>query len=192
MTAYNAMVDTGHTTAGYGTVGASNSLLQGDVAVESSLEQMGQLVAEQIPGATGSYTSLADVGVTLGDDGTLSFDAGTFDAALQNDPTSVQSLFTQNSATGTTGVMSQIASTIVSLTDPRTGVIQAELNGFASQQKTMSSEIAADQTEITVYTTQIQNQFTRMNTMLEQYKQMSTALTDDFNSNSSSSTSSVI
>ncbi len=195
VTAYNAMVTSGHTTAGYGTTAASNSLLQGDVGVESSLSQMSQLVAEQIPGATGSYTSLADVGVTLGSDGTLSFDTSTFAAALQNDPTSVQSLFCQDSTTGTTGVMSQMASAIVSLTDPTSGVLPAETRGFASQVKTMSANITADQAQITAYTTQIQNEFTRMNTMLEQYKQMSTALTDAENSatgSSGSSNSSVI
>jgi flagellar hook-associated protein 2 len=196
VTAYNNMVTSGHTTAGYGTTAASNSLLQGDVGVESSLEQMSQIVAEQIPGATGSYTSLADVGVTLNSDGTLAFSTSTFATALQNDPTSVQSLFCQNSSNGTTGIMSQIASTIISLTDPATGVIQAELNGFSSREQTMTTEISSMQTQVSAYQTQLQNEFTQMNTMLEQYKQMATALTDEADSadgtSSSSSSSSVI
>ena len=93
VTAYNNVVTTGHTDAGYGTTTASNSLLQNDDAVQSTLDQLGQVVAEQVPGSTGAYTSLASVGITLNDDGTLSFDQGAFAAALQADPTSVQRLF---------------------------------------------------------------------------------------------------
>lgn len=189
VTAYNAMVQNGQAAAGYGSTAASNTLLQGDPAVNTSLDELSQLIAEEVPGSTGAYTTLASVGITLNDDGTLSFAQDTFAAALQADPTSVERLFVTDPTNGSTGVMGQIASTISSLTDPTTGVVQAEITGFQQQEADMNTKIADMQTQITAYQTQLQTEFTQMNTQLEQYKQISQSLNDDSNASSSSSSS---
>lgn len=189
VTAYNNVVSTGHTTAGYGSTTASNSLLQGDNGIETSLEQLGQVVANQVPGMSGAYTSLASVGITLNDDGTLSFDQSTFNSALQADPTDVENLFVTNPSTDSTGVMGLLTSAINSLTDPSSGPLQAEINAFSSRSTELSTEITNEQQIVSEYQTQLQNEFTQMNTMLEQYKQMSNALNDMTSSSSSSSSS---
>ncbi|MGD0677188.1 MAG: flagellar filament capping protein FliD [Polyangiaceae bacterium] len=190
VTAYNAVVSSGHTTAGYGSTAASNSLLQGDNAVNSSLDQLGQVIAAQVPGTTGAYTTLASVGISLNTDGTLSFDQSTFNTAVQADPSGVQSLFVSNAATGTTGAMGQLTAIINSATDPTSGSIQAEVNGFSTRSTAIGSNITNEQAVIAAYQTQLQNEFTQMNTMLAQYKQMSTALNDMSGTSSSSSSSS--
>ena len=189
VTAYNAMVQNGHSTAGYGKALASNTLLQGDQAVRSSLDQLSQLVAEQVPGSTGAYTTLGSVGISLNDDGTLSFDTSQFQSAMAADPTSVERLFVTDSSNGSTGVMGQMASTISALTDPTSGSIQAELNGFQTRETSMTSELSNMQLQITAYQTQLQNEFTQMNTQLAQYKQIAQSLNEQTNSSSSSSNS---
>lgn len=195
VTAYNDVVNTGHTDAGFGTVTAANTRLQGDEAVNSSLDQLSQLAAEQVPGTSGDYTNLASVGVTLNDDGTLSFDQGTFTSAMEDDPTGVTSLFASASSSSG-GIMNAINSTISSLTDPTDGAITAELDSFSSRNTELTSQISTLQLQVTNYQTQLQAEFTAMNTQLEQYKNESTALTEAFDastgSSSSSSSSSVV
>jgi flagellar hook-associated protein 2 len=189
VTAYNAVVTAGHTDAGYGTAAASNALLQGDGAIRSSLDQLSQLAAEQVPGATGNYTSLGSVGVTLNDDGTLTFDQTAFTAAMQADPTGVTNLFA-SSASSSTGIMNAVNSIVNSQTDPQTGAITAELNSFSTRNSALNSQISSLQLQVSNYQTQLQNEFTAMNSQLAQYKNESSALTQAFANTSSSSTSS--
>jgi flagellar hook-associated protein 2 len=195
VTAYNAVVTAGHTDAGFGTVLATNTLLQGDEAVRSTLDQLSQLVAQQVPGATGTYDNLGSVGVELNDDGTLSFDQSAFTAAMQADPTSVTNLFA-SASDSSSGIMSSINSTINSLTDPTDGAITAELDSFSSRNTELTSQISTLQIQVTSYQTQLQAEFTAMNTQLEQYKNESSALTEAFDASTgtsnSSSTSSVV
>jgi flagellar hook-associated protein 2 len=189
--AYNAVVSAGHTDAGFGTVAATNSLLQGDEAVRSSLDQLSQLVAEQAPGATGNYTSLGSVGVTLNDDGTLTFDQTAFTTAMQADPTGVTNMFASASG-GSGGIMNAINSSISSLTDPTSGSITAELNAFSSRNTELGSQISTLQLQVTNYQAQLAAEFTAMNEQLEQYKNESSALTQAFNTSTSSTSSSVL
>jgi flagellar hook-associated protein 2 len=188
--AYNAVVTAGHTDAGFGTTAAQNTLLQGDQSVEQSLDQMAQLAGEQVGGSSDQYSTLASVGVTLNDDGTLSFDSSTFAAAVQSDPTDVTNLFVTNSSTGSTGVMGAFNNMINTLTDPTTGSIQAEINGFGTRTTNLGTQITNAQARVTAYQTQLQTEFTQMNTLLQTYKTQSTALTQAFDSSSSSSSSS--
>jgi flagellar hook-associated protein 2 len=188
VTAYNSVVTNGHTIAGYGTQAASNPLLQNDSAVRSSLDQLGYLVGESVPGTSGAYTTLASVGITLNQDGTLSLDTSTLSAALAADPTSVERLFVTDSTSGATGVMSQFGSTIDSMTSSQKGgAIQADIDGFTQREQELTTQIANLQTQIATYQTQLQNSFTQMNNTMVKYKQIQQTLNQVYNTNSSSS-----
>jgi flagellar hook-associated protein 2 len=189
VSAYNAVISAGQTDAGYGTTAASNSLLQGDQAIHSSMDQLSQLIGEQV-GSTGNYTTMASIGLTLNDDGSLSFNTSTFAAAVAADPTDVTNMFVSNSATGTTGLMGQFNNVINTLTDPTTGAVQSEINGYQSRITNIGTQITNAQARVTAYQTQLQNEFTQMNTMLQTYKQQSSTLTQSFDPSSSSSSSS--
>jgi flagellar hook-associated protein 2 len=190
VSAYNDVVSSGHTTAGYGSTAASNTLLQADGAIRSSLDQLGQLVSEQVPGTSGAYTTLGSVGISLNTDGTLSFDSSTFSAALQSDPSSVERLLVTDSSNGSTGVMGALGSAIDSLTDPAGGAIQAEINGFQTRSTQLGSEISDAQQRSSQYQTQLQNEFSQMNTQLAQYKTIMSSL-DNGSSSSSNNNSGI-
>jgi len=187
VTAYNNVVKDGHSIAGYGSQKAAMTMLQGDNAVRSSLGQLEQLLGAPIPGTSGSYTTLASAGITLNDDGTLSFDQGTFASALDSDPSSVEKLFVTDPTTGATGIMDTFGSTIDSLTDPTNGVITAEINAFTSQTTELTTEITAEQARISAYQTNLQNEFSQMNATLLKYKQIGNAINSSSNNNSNSS-----
>jgi flagellar hook-associated protein 2 len=186
VTAYNTVVNNGHSAAGYASQTAANSLLQGDVAIRSSLGQLEQLFAHDIPGTTGAYTTLASVGIMLNDDGTLSFDQGTFASALQADPRSVERLFVTDSSNGSTGIMGTIGSAVDSLTDPINGAITAEVQSFPNQSTEIGTEMTDMQQRITTYQTRLQAEFTQMNTTMVKYKQVMNAINPSSNSSNSS------
>jgi flagellar hook-associated protein 2 len=190
--AYNQVIGDGHSDAGYGKTAAANTLLQGDQGIESTLDQIGQLVGEQVPGTSGAYTTLASVGITLNEDGTLSFNTGTFQAAMQADPSGVQRMFVTDASNGSTGIMSQFSNVINMLTDPSSGVLTAEAQGFNSRGTAIGQQITDGQQRVTQYQTQLQTEFSQMNAMLAQYKQMAQSLNESFNSNSNSSSNSVL
>lgn len=192
ITAYNDVVNLGHQDAGYATTNAANTLLQGDTAINSSLDQIAQLVANQVSGATGTYSTLASVGINLNSDGTLAFDATKFSAAVQADPASVKSLFVKDANTGSTGVMSSLFGAIQSLTDPTSGMITAELNAFSSRNTAIGAQVTEMQLRVTNYQTQIQNEFNNMNAQLAQYKNIAQQLNYATNTNNSSNNNSVL
>jgi flagellar hook-associated protein 2 len=187
VTAYNNAVTDGHLIAGYGSQAGQSTLLQGDQAVRSSLDQMANLIAAPVAGTSGAYNTLGSVGISLNDDGTLAFNTATFASAMQSDPASVSRLFVTDATNGSTGVMGTFGATIDSLTDPVNGAITAELNGFNSSTQRIQSEITDDQQRITAYQTQLQAQFAQMNAALATYKQLGASLTAAFNTNNSSS-----
>jgi flagellar hook-associated protein 2 len=191
VTAYNTVVNNGHSTAGFAAQTATNSLLQGDQAVRSSLDQLGQFMAAQVPGSSGAYTTLASVGVTLNDDGTLAFDSTKLASGLLSDPSSVERLFVTDSTNGSTGVMKSIGSMLDSMTNP-TGLIQAEIKGFAARNSEIADQVASEQRRIANYQTQLQAQFTQMNATLAQYKQIFASLNASSGNSSSGSTNNTL
>jgi flagellar hook-associated protein 2 len=192
VTAYNTVVADGHTIAGYGSQVAENTLLQGDQAVRSSLDQLSSLVASPVAGTTGAYTSLGSIGVSLQDDGTLAFNTSQFETAMQSDPASVTRLFVTDASNGSTGIMGTFGTTIDSLTDPTDGAVTAELNGFNDTTQRISNEITDDQQRVTAYQTQLTTEFANMNAALATYKQLGNSLTAAFNTGNNSSSGSVL
>ena len=67
--------------------------LQGDFSARSVISQVRSAVTFPAEGATGAFSSLAELGITTTASGTLSIDDTRLDAALQNDFDSVASVF---------------------------------------------------------------------------------------------------
>ncbi len=193
VTAYNAVVSAGHADAGYGSQTASNPVLQGDQAIRSSLNQLGSLVGEAVPGASGAYATLGSVGVSLNTDGTLSLDTTALTSALAADPASVQRLFVTDSSNGSQGVMGAVTSMVELMTTGSSSPVQAELNGFSSRNTDLSNHIASMQLQATTYQNQLKNTFAKMNATLATYKTMAAQFNaNSGNSSSGSSTNSVL
>jgi flagellar hook-associated protein 2 len=183
--AYNVLVVGGHSVAGYGTQKAQIALLQSDRAVRSTLDQVGHLMSSVVPGATGAYTTLGSVGVSLQPDGTLKLDATKFQAAQASDASSVERLFETDPSTGATGIMGSFISTVDSATSSTSGAVTAELKGFADRDRHLTTQIASQQQRLAGYQTSLTAQFTRMNAALAHYKQVAASLTAAFRTNNS-------
>jgi flagellar capping protein FliD len=101
-------------------------------------------------------------------------------------------MFVTDDSTGSVGVMGQFSDMVDAMTDPGTGALTAEQNAFTDSTQRLNNEITDDQQNIAAYQTQLQTEFANMNAALAQYKQISQSLTQDFDSSTSSSSSSSV
>ncbi|HEY4010587.1 MAG TPA: flagellar filament capping protein FliD, partial [Acidobacteriaceae bacterium] len=123
----------------FSTSSGSEGALSGDTTIRSLqgvLEGIAGYTPSQTSGAT-TVESLADLGITMNDDGSLTLDTSTLDQALQN-PQAVQT-FLQGSALN--GFAQQAASAIGEYSDPTLGSIANEINSLSQQYSSLQSQI---------------------------------------------------
>ncbi len=176
VTAYNNVVTAGHTDAGYASTAASNAVLQSNMGIRSALDQMSGLIDAPITGATGTYTSLGDVGIAVQNNGTLTFDTTKFEGALSNDSTSVTSLFTTTTANPSAGIMSAFESFADRMTGTPGATIDGEVGALQTQSTGLQNEEQTLQTQISQYQTRIQTQFSNLETQINKYKTLDSTI----------------
>ena len=162
ITAYNTVVATGHTSAGYGSVVATNPLLSADRGIETSLSRLSSLMVTTVPGTTGAYQSLSSVGIHVNADGTLTLNSATLAAAVQADPVRVERLFVTDPTNGSTGIMSTFSTTIDGLATNSGAPLQAELAMFTARTKAIVLREADLQRRLDAYTAHLKVQFAAM------------------------------
>jgi flagellar hook-associated protein 2 len=139
-------------------VGQNGGALQADSVINSLTGILGQI--NQYTSGSGNVANLADLGLTLGDDGTLSFDASTFASAS---PADVQQFLGSVGATPTTGsgFLQTVNNDLSSVTDVTTGLIATDYNAVQTEITSDNSQIATDQTNISQLTTNLQQQLSQ-------------------------------
>lgn len=177
------------TTNSSGTTTSSQGVLASDptvVQLQSSLEQALDYVYTPTSGTT-TVSTLSDLGITVGDDGTLTVDSTTLDNALTNNPTDVQNFFEGSSLNGFANSMYSAVNTY---TTPSTGAFAVDLSSIASENSDLTSEIndfengyiASQQTLLTAeYTTAEE----ALQALPEEMQQLNSEL--GFNNNGSNS-----
>ncbi len=170
--AYNRVVYDSHNATGYGGQKASNPLLQSDRVFRSALDQMSNLVGSVVPGTSGAYTTLRSVGVSLQNDGTLSFSSSTFAAAMTADPTAVSKIFVTDASNGSTGVMSSFRTVVNGFIGTSSSPANAEASAMSQRATAIQAQIRDEQARITTYQTNLQTQFTNMEINVAKYKAM--------------------
>lgn len=183
VSAYNDVVNAGHAAAGYGSTKASNAVLAADVGIRRALDRISSLVSGAVPNAAPAFGSLGSVGVSLTRDGTLSFDAAKFDAALGKDSGAVRRLFVTDAATGATGVMKTLGDAISSLVTGEGGAIKSRIDSLAAQSKRLTDSRAAKEQLVATYEQQLRRQFAGLDQAMSRYQTMSNALSSLFTSN---------
>jgi flagellar hook-associated protein 2 len=162
VSAYNATVAAGHAAAGYGTTAASVAGLQSDPGIESTLHQMSALIASLVPNADSTVRTLGDVGITLGNDGTLTLDSSKLTSALATDPTGVERLFVTDPSTGATGVMSTLSTMVTSQATNKGSALQSEISMYQTRNTSLATQVTSMQARVATYQTQLQTEFSNM------------------------------
>lgn len=140
----------------------------GPLAADSTLAlAQNQLLSAVAFGTTGngSINSLADLGISLNNDGTLSVDSNALAGALQNNAAAVQSFFA-GITPGTFGA--NLTNTLNAIADPVNGSIAQDLNGFAQTQNDLTQQIFDFQAQLNTQQQQLTQQYDQVDVTLQE------------------------
>ncbi|MEM6960125.1 MAG: flagellar filament capping protein FliD [Myxococcota bacterium] len=144
-----------------GTVRLGDSL-RGDSALRSTQEQFRLLIVSQVNGLSGEYDTFAQLGVSIDQTGTLTFDSAMLSTALTDDPDSVVEFFTGNDTAD--GFVSLFDSLTDTYTNADNGVLTARTDGLADRVTDLDDQIARTQTRIDAYEARLRRQYTNLET----------------------------
>ena len=113
----------------------------------------------------GSYSALGEVGIGFEVDGTLSFDASLFDAAVESGTTDVQKLFVGSG--GTDGVFKTLASSVEEYTQSG-GLIPDAQTRLGDQVTALTSRIAAFEERLAIRRLSLQQEFSAADAAMKQ------------------------
>jgi flagellar hook-associated protein 2 len=137
--------------------------LLGDSTLSSVQQQMYSAITYSTNGQSG-INSLADLGISVNQDGTLSVNSSQLTTALSSNNAAAVN-FLQSP---TTGFAEQLGSLMQNLTDPIKGSLNVELNGVNATVTSLQSQITAFQTQMTTVQQQLTAEFDSVNTTLQQ------------------------
>lgn len=90
---YNSLMKSISSLSGYDANTKQAGVLLGDSAVLSITSGLRRIIGGAVPGLSGQYTSLSQLGITTQSDGTLALDSTKLQAALDADPSAVARVF---------------------------------------------------------------------------------------------------
>lgn len=93
VTGYNDLMAAVKDVSSYDPTTGEGGVLVGDAAVRGLVSNIRTTLNQEMPGLTGPFGALADIGVTTARDGSLTIDEARLDAALVRDPEAVGRLF---------------------------------------------------------------------------------------------------
>jgi flagellar hook-associated protein 2 len=172
----------------------SEGPLGSDSALRSLQSSLLNDVTYSVSG-NGGLVNLASLGINMNDDGTLTIgstpDGQTLDQVLSSNPSAALNFF-QNSSS--TGFADNFNTDVTNLTDPTTGVLNADLAQNQTQQQDLTNSINNFQTQLNAEQQQLTTEFNQVNSELEAYPLLLQQTTEtlaslDASSSSTSSTS---
>lgn len=131
---------------------------------ESAVRQLQRALADAFIGSADSTPSLA--GITLGRDGTLTFDAARFKEFVARDPQAAQRLFTRGS--GTPGLGARLADAVEGAVNVETGYLSTAQRVAQTTQQDLQTQIEAYQRRLDKRRLALRTQFAGLETALGQ------------------------
>jgi flagellar hook-associated protein 2 len=165
---------------------------EGPVGSDSALRILQSSLLSDITYATtdpasvsSGITNLASLGITLNNDGTLSVNSSTFNAALTANPAGVQNFFQNPSSTG---FADHFNSDLTNLTNASSGLLNSDLAENQTEQNALNTEITGFQSQLATQKVQLDREFSQVNANLEEYPFLLQEVTQELSSISSTST----
>jgi flagellar hook-associated protein 2 len=138
------------------------STLQSDL-----LQSMDYTAAPATGETTTTMPNLSSMGITVGDDGTLSVDTTTLDSALQNNYSDVVNFFQGNGTT--TGFANTMNTQLTSFISPSDGAFTVDLQSISSQTTALNTDISNFQTNVIApLQTQLQTEYSNAEIALQE------------------------
>jgi flagellar hook-associated protein 2 len=153
-------------------------------SLQSALEQAINYVNTPATGTT-TVSNLSDMGITMNNDGTLTVDSSTLDAALVNNPSDVQNFF---EGTALNGFANTVSNALNTFTSPANGAFTVDLSSISASSSALTSQINDFETGyIASQQTLLTADFTSAEVALQQLPQQMAELNSElgFTNNSS-------
>ena len=163
VTAYNTIIQDLTSQFTYNTSTNSAGPLATDAGAR--MVQTELLSGVTFAGTGNSFNTLAQLGVSMNNDGTLSVDNAALTSAVNSDFAGVQNFF--HPATGT-GFAASLKAQLDPLTDPTQGAFSIELKGMADGQKSFQDQIDNYEIYIANEQTLLTQQYTQVDLALRQ------------------------
>lgn len=177
--AYNSVMSLINQQSTYNATTKQGGVLLGDQTLQSVKQQLQSLLTTAVSGATGSYTTLAQIGISTNyQDGTLTLDSSQLSTALSTDFNGVVDLFTHNGGTyglsqGQYGIAEQFRQTLDNLThiyegptSTANGLIATRINGLNQSISDINDQISSMEVLMTQKENNLKQQFAAMETMV--------------------------
>lgn len=144
-----------------------------DTSTALGLQQQLNGLLSASASTAGGYHTLADIGVKLQNDGTLTLDSATLNKALTNDPSSVDSIFSKAS----TGIAARVSSLSTRFTDSLDGTLVTRQTSLGKTIKDLQTSADRLQTYVNSFKANLQKSFATMESLISGYKTIGSFLT---------------
>jgi flagellar hook-associated protein 2 len=185
VTAYNTIIQDLSSQFTYNTSTNTAGPLSGDAGARMVQSEL--LAAVTYAGTGNSFNTLASLGVSMNNDGTLTIDNAALSSAVNSDFAGVQNFF--HPASGN-GFAAALQAQLDPLTDPTQGAFSIELKGMSDGQKSFQDQIDNYEVYIATQQTLLTQQYTQVDLALRQLpllqQQINSELGFSSNSNSNS------
>ena len=145
-----------------------------DTTVKSILTGLHDVVSNKVEGLSGTYSLLAEIGLTSNKDGSLSFDASKLSTALSSNEGDVSALFSGSGSID--GVFDRIHQYLTDVTGS-SGVLTVHSNSLADQIKSLQTRMEDGQRNVDAYQQNLKDQFTSLELLVNQLKSQGSLLT---------------
>jgi flagellar hook-associated protein 2 len=182
---FNSLFSTISTDTAFNSVTGTGAVLDNDANVTQVQNQVLSLLTGQFA-VSGSYTSLANVGFSLSQTGTLSLNTTTLENAYSSDPSDVQNLF----SAANNGVSAQFKTLITQLAGPNNSLLSDKITSLNNQQTANQAQIATLNAALNAESARLTSEFDESQLVISQLQANETALNAIFNFNGTSLSSS--
>ena len=205
VTNFNTLITSLNQYDSYNSSTQQAGLLLGDSTVATIRSSLYSMINGVNTNVSGSYNSLASVGITVGNNAQLVLDSGALSTALDSNPSAVAQLFTATTTVTNSdgsqtvkpvGTGVQLDQLLGSLSDSSTGVITLRNNALNSEITLDQSRITEINSQLAAKKAQLQSEFNNMEQTLATLQSQSATLTSlasqesSLNNSTSSSSSS--
>ncbi|MBY0279745.1 flagellar filament capping protein FliD [Candidatus Binatia bacterium] len=138
-----------------------------DSTVRSIMDGLRSAVSSSVSGLTGSYSLLAETGLTSTKDGTLSLDAAKLAAALADDEAGVSQLFGGLGSAG--GAFDRIHDYLTDVTGS-TGLLATRNKSITDALSSLNERIAAGERTVAAFEENLRSQFSSLEVLVNNLK----------------------
>jgi flagellar hook-associated protein 2 len=175
VSAYNSLASTFSSLSGFDSTTGSAGPMMGNALLSSIQNSVRSALYGIVNTGSSTYNSLASIGITSNQDGTISLDSGKLQTALSTNFSAVSQLFSSSG-----GVATKLNSQLNTQLAAKTGVIAQNSTSLTNQSNALDKKSQALSDQMTALSASLTQQYSALNTLLSSLQTTSSYLTQAF------------